>query len=92
MFGFKIVRIIGDSMSPGLPDSTYAVFRKASVIRVNDTVLVDHPTLGLIVKDVCSVSESGLRLKGRNALSTSSEQLGRVPNSAFRGRLVSVLS
>ena len=88
MFGLKIVRVFGGSMAPHLPDGSYALFRRSQHICKGDTVLVDHPEFGSIVKTVASIDPSGVALKGMSPASTSPHRLGRVPVSAIRGRLI----
>lgn len=79
-------------MAPSLPDGTYALFRITRNVQTDDTVLVDHPRFGLIVKDVSAISEAGLELQGRDTRSTPTDLLGVVTQSRILGRLVWVLS
>lgn len=86
--GWRVVRISGQSMEPEIRAGAYGVFRRTGRVDKNDTVLVDHPRLGLIVKAVLRVDEGGIWLCGRNDASTSSIALGAVPRNAVLGKLV----
>ena len=83
---FRLVRIVGDSMAPDLPNGAYALFRKTRDLREGHTVLVDHPDFGRIVKRIGKIDPAGVTLQGTDPRSTSSERLGCVPLSAIRGR------
>ena len=78
MFGWSIVRVVGDSMSPTLADGDYVIARKMNGSVDNGTVvLIHHPALGPIVKRVVSRDRDGRYVvKGDNAQSTPSESLG----------------
>lgn len=75
-------------MLPGLQPGSYALFRRSRGYGVGQTVLVDHPQFGRIVKRISDVSEQGVSLHGTSQFSTSSEALGVVPSSTLMGRLV----
>ena len=87
MFGWSIVRVVGDSMSPTLDDGDYVIARSigSSVCRNGTVVLIHHPTLGPIVKRVVSRDRSGRYVvEGDNTLSTTSESLGALEATAIQ--------
>jgi len=88
MLGYRLIRIDGASMGADLPDQSFAVFSSWGEAQVGDTVLVDHPSYGFIVKRLTSINPSFVRLKGASSVSLSEAQLGSVPRDALRGRLV----
>lgn len=92
----RVVRIAGTSMSPTLEDGDFVlVFRRVALGRLHlfgaprpgDVVLVDHRSLGAIVKRVERRARDGrVTLRGDHPLSTSSAHLGAVPLGAVVGR------
>ena len=82
MFGWEIVRVAGDSMSPALRHGDYLVGRRRRErIDVGAIVLVRHCQLGRIVKRVKAIeSDGGLRVAGDNPASTSEDSIGPVAN------------
>jgi len=85
----RIARVGGHSMSPTLEHGDFVVALGSPIARrcqPGDIVLVDHATLGLIVKRVARVDGDGVELEGDNAASCSREALGRVPRRAILGR------
>ena len=88
MLGWRLVSIKGASMAPALRAGDYALFRRRRRYNVGDTVLVDHPEFGLIVKQIAEIGATGLELKGTGPLSTSQARLGQLPFRRLKGRLV----
>ncbi|MEM6639399.1 MAG: S24/S26 family peptidase [Pseudomonadota bacterium] len=88
MLGWKIIKVCGDSMSPHLPDQSYALFRRSRHLRVGDIVLVHHHRFGPIVKRVLVVHDDCVELEGTSPQSTSTADLGRVARHRVHGRLV----
>ncbi|MEM0984920.1 MAG: S24/S26 family peptidase [Pseudomonadota bacterium] len=89
--GLRLVRAVGNSMAPRLPNGSYALFRNARRVSVGDTVLADHPRFGAIIKTVTAVHGGGVELAGADPRSTAAERLGPLPKSAVRAKLVCVL-
>lgn len=85
---FRLIKVEGDSMARMLPDGSFALFRAARRVRPGQTVLVQHPRFGRIVKQVTSCTDDGIGLRGLNMKSTSAEDLGRVPLKAVEGVLL----
>lgn len=88
MFGWQIVKVCGDSMSPRLPARSYAVFRRVRRVRVGDIVLADHAKYGRIIKRVRCNGPDGVGLEGLSPHSTSPKELGLVARQCILGRLV----
>ena len=88
LFGFRLARIIGDSMRPRLASGDYAVFGPARRLKAGEIVLVDHPAFGRVVKSIAHMSEHGARLEGLSPQSTSSARLGEVKSDMILGRMI----
>lgn len=85
MFGWRLARVEGDSMSPTLSDGDY-VFARRKVALLGDVVLIRHMNLGLIVKRICKIDETHhYTVAGDNPRSTSSDALGLIPVEAIVG-------
>ncbi|WP_422368591.1 S24/S26 family peptidase [Pelagibius sp.] len=87
MLGWRIARVGGDSMAPGLKAGDYVIARKSRSMPVpGDVVLVRHSALGLIVKRVLRLDQTGCCiLSGDNALSMSSDMIGSVAPAMIAG-------
>ena len=88
MFGLKVIRVAGDSMSPALPEGSFVLFRRASRYRIGDVVLVRHPEFGTIVKRIAAFEPGFLWLKGDHPSSVSREAMGCLPLKAVLGKQV----
>lgn len=89
MFGWRLIRITGDSMTPTLPAGAFALFRRQASYRKGDIVAVNHGYYGRIIKRICELSpDGGMALAGDGATSVSSEQLGHVEPHRVIGRMV----
>lgn len=87
MFGWRLVRVRGDSMTPHIPAGAFALFRPVKRLNVGDVVLADHARYGRIIKAVKTIEKDGVRLEGRAPQSTSSTAMGLVPLERILGRL-----
>ena len=84
MFGWRIARVDGDSMSPTLLDGDYVFARKNRRPTTGAIALIEHPTLGQIVKRIDGRDDSGrYRVRGDNVRSTSSDALGALDRNAI---------
>ena len=89
MFGWRLIRVDGESMAPDLPSGSYALFRKCRSNRKGDTVLVNHSRLGLIIKDISDFTPGGqIWLKGRSPLSISRQRMGQIDRTQILGKLI----
>ena len=94
MFGWRVIRVDGDSMTPLLHDGDYALVQDPTASRppaAGDVVLVDHPVFGRIVKCLGPAGGenggAGFALYGLSPRSTSRARLGRVGRDRVLGRL-----
>lgn len=88
LFGWRIVRVNGGSMSPRLPPDSYALFRPARRVHAGDIVLADHVRYGWIIKQVRELVDDGVTLEGIAPESTASDRLGVVHWDRLMGKLV----
>ena len=87
-----LFRIHGDSMSPSLFAGDYVVTwrTKPGRLRAGQAVVVDHPSLGLIVKRIQTLLADGrLQLSGDNPrMSTATEVIGTIHASRVLGTMM----
>ncbi len=74
-------------MVPRLMPGAFALFRPTRKLTSGDTVLVEHPRYGRIVKSVRAIDEGGVWLEGLSPQSIDAQRLGSVPSQAVLGRL-----
>lgn len=84
---WRVVRICGESMTPRLRPGSFALFRPARTLTSGDTVLVEHPRYGRIVKSVRAIADGEVWLEGLSPHSTAADRLGSVPSQTVLGRL-----
>lgn len=87
-FGLSLIRVRGESMRPRLEPGDFVVFRHAGTYAPGDTVLVDHPIYGLIVKSVIACKVEQVWLEGIAPQSTSAAALGSVAKESVIGRQI----
>lgn len=92
--GLKIWKVTGHSMFPRIPQYSYVLvghwftFRK---IKPNQTILINHPQYGLLIKTVAIVDRNNLIwCKGENSSSIAVEKLGPVSKKQIIGRVIKV--
>lgn len=87
---FRVFRVQGDSMRPGLSEGDFVVaFRRRRRPRPGDRVVLTHDRYGLIVKRVESVDDRGrLRCAGDNPSSVDAAAIGSVEPEAVVGTVV----
>ena len=72
-------------------DGDYAIARcltQTAPVSVGEVVEVDHPDLGVIVKQVSAIEAGRVRLRGTGTLSTDTVHLGTVTRSRLVSRLL----
>ena len=76
-------------MSPELHSGDYVVtINHFFSVKLNDTVVVEHPTYGSIVKRVSHIyADNSLAIHG-NALSVSENSLGRISPKSLKGKVI----
>ena len=84
-----IRRVVGDSMTPGLPAGTVVVaLRWPRKCKVGDVVILTHNGLEKI-KRITQLQDGQIFVAGDNpAASTDSRQFGWLPLSAVKARVV----
>ena len=84
LLGWTIARVDGDSMAPTLLDGDYVVARQGPV-DAGAVALVEHPSLGLLIKRIESRdANGGYRLTGDNITSTPAEMFGVIKADKIR--------
>ena len=96
LFGLKIWKVTGHSMFPRIPQHSYVLvihwfkFRK---IKPEQTILINHPKYGRIIKKVAIVDKNDLIwCKGENSSSITVEQLGPVSKAQVIGQVIKVFA
>ena len=87
----KIARVRGTSMLPRLRGGDYVIAINLPWLTFNPghTVLVLHPSLGLIIKRIFTVNASAwFTLVGDHPSSTSPEQIGCIERNQIIGRVI----
>lgn len=75
-------------MKPRLKSGCFGLFRNEKYLNEGDTVLVDHPQYGRIVKSILQINGGEIWLTGLSLQSTPACDLGAVPTDAVLGKLV----
>lgn len=76
-------------MSPAFKSRDYVlILTHFFRLQVSENVVVRHKELGIILKKVINVCEKGIRLKGNNPLSTSSDDIGWVEHNQIIGKVL----
>ena len=78
MFGWRITRVDGNSMSPSLGNGDYVVSRR-SAAEPGDIILFEHNGAGRMIKRVVARNDIGQYIvRGENILSSTSDSIGPV--------------
>ncbi|MEM9174774.1 MAG: nickel-type superoxide dismutase maturation protease [Myxococcota bacterium] len=86
MFGWRLVRVVGESMAPALEDGDFVLVGPNATLSPGHVVLVRHPRFGVIVKRLhAQASDGRYAIAGDNAASTASQSLGPIEPSAILG-------
>ena len=95
-FGLKLWKVTGHSMFPRIPQHSYVLaweWATLQKVKTNQTILINHPRYGLIIKTVAIIDKNNLIwCKGENAASLSVEQLGPVSKKQIIGRVIKVFT
>jgi len=95
MLPIALFKVQGRSMEPTMNQGDYLVvtkFFKTRALRSGFLVLVEHPSLGRIVKRIARVEPTGVWLKGDSVQSTSSASMGLLAFKNIEGRVRVVIS
>lgn len=86
MFGYQIVKVTGDSMSPVIFDGAYLLIKRRKKYESGDIVYVRHNSYGHIVKRIMSGDKyKGYYIAGDNVASVSMVQMGIIDHSKIIG-------
>lgn len=90
----KIVKVTGNSLSPFFLSGDFAIIRtfpqRIPDLKIGDTVVVRHPVLGLLIKQVRDVNaaQGYLEIEGAHPDSVSSQKLGKIPFQDLVGKVL----
>ncbi len=90
---FRILRIVGESMSPEINDGDYVVLATSPLflrrLRPGMVVVFWHPRHGQLIKRIARVDPAaGIFVVGSHKHSLGSQQLGWIPPAAILGRVI----
>ena len=91
MLHLGIHKIQGESMLPVFKHNDFVMsFSYCKThYKINDVVIIQHPTLGKIVKRILSIEQKSVMLVGDNLpQSTSTQAMGSQPLSHIQGRVI----
>ncbi len=84
----RIVKVVGDSMSPALNDGDYIVTIKPRRLRPGFIYVVNHSDLGRIIKRLERIEGGRYYFAGDNPSSTPSAVIGSVTRARIIGRMI----
>jgi len=84
---FKIVKVVGDSMSPTLNDGDYVLIKKPRQFMPGLIYVINHCDLGRIIKRMDTTDNGRYRFKGDNPSSTPASLLGLVDANRITARV-----
>lgn len=94
ILGFKILKVKGHSMFPKVPQNSYVLVNQwLNFLRVkpNQTILIKHQKLGLIIKTVALIDKYGfIWSKGENPSSLTVERIGPVDKHQIIGSVLMI--
>jgi len=94
ILGFKILRVEGHSMFPKAPQDSYVLVNEwlnFFRIKPEQTVLIKHQTLGVIIKTVALIDRYGfIWSKGENPSSLTVERIGPVDKHQIIGPVLMI--
>jgi signal peptidase I len=82
VFGWKILKVKGNSMFPYLFDGDYVLgkaIRRGEKLFPGECIELLHPDYGSIIKTVSSVQNGKIKVTGRSKLSSETDQIGQLP-------------
>ncbi len=84
----RLVKVVGDSMSPELYDGDYVLTRKPRSIRPGFMYVVNHSDLGRIVKWLERIEGDRYYFAGGNLKSIGSNVMGPVNKDRIIGKVI----
>jgi len=89
---FKIYKVTGDSMSPGLVDGDYVITKtKPRSFRPGSIYVINHIDLGQIIKRLKAIENERLFFKGDNQTSTPDAIIAPVSPDRVLAKVVLVI-
>lgn len=93
MFGYKIVKALGESMSPTVLNGAYLIVKRQSNYSIDDVIHVRHTYYGNMVKRIISGDlHKGFYVAGDNAASLSIEQMGLINSAQILGKVSAIIN
>ncbi len=94
LFGLKIWKVTGHSMFPRIPQYSYVLvihWLKFKKVKPEQTILIDHPQYGLLIKNVALIDRNGLIwCKCENLASITVEVLGPINKKQIIGQVLKI--
>lgn len=84
----RLIKVVGDSMSPTLKDGDYVLIIKPRRVRPGFLYVVNHSDLGWIIKRLDRIESDRYFFKGDNPNSTPSAVIGPVTKNRIIGRVM----
>lgn len=84
----RMIKVVGDSMSPTLTDGDYILSIKPRSLRPGFVYVVNHTDLGRIIKRLERVEVDRTFFKGDNPTSTPGAVMGPVAKDRIIGRAI----
>jgi signal peptidase I len=91
---FSIIKVSGHSLDPAYGDGDFVLVSNIPIlfwgIRVGDTIVFRHPTLGKLIKIVERIEDQGRRVFviGLDPFSRDSRTFGAVPHTLVLGKVI----
>ena len=85
---YKIVKVVGDSMSPTLNDGDYVLTKKPRRLTPGLIYVVNHSDLGRIIKRLKSIDGDRCSFQGDNTASTATSLMGLVEPNRIAGHVI----
>jgi phage repressor protein C with HTH and peptisase S24 domain len=93
MFGYKIVKASGESMSPTILNGAYLIVKHQPHYSIDDVIHVRHTHYGNMVKRIVSGDpHKGFYVAGDNASSLSIEQIGLINGAQIFGKVSVIIN
>jgi len=84
----RLIKVVGDSMSPALNDGDYILTIKPWSVRPGFIYVVNHSDLGRIVKRLDRIENGRYYFSGDNPKSTPGAVIGPVTRARIIGRML----
>ena len=88
----RILRILGDSMSPEFKEKDFAVIGTMSFfsrrLRAGDTIVFTHQHYGTLIKRIQRIDNEGVYVIGAHENSLDSRRLGPIEPAKIQGRVI----